>query len=310
MRAMYRHEEGMTLIEVMVSLVILLLIFLPASYLMTSGVKVQTESKSRLVAQTIVQQMVANIRQALPVFVPSAPYCNAVSSSPSDCNGFSLPTTPGPSSCGTIGDVFQVQPTTASLPTSVCNDGQLYKLTYSASYTASPNEPVLYSCLPSTSLTYPPVSVKVTVTATWMMSGVPQYQTVTSYLGVPSSYFSIFNGYLVLYVQGGTTGRLVQLSGSFVDANGNNKSYTYIPPLGTGGCAAFMDIPSNPVASSSVTYNLDVGGNNIAVQVCQGQTTPVELTSSGNWETWGYDGTESGPTDINGQPTLRQVCVS
>ncbi|MHB8263606.1 MAG: LamG-like jellyroll fold domain-containing protein [Acidimicrobiales bacterium] len=271
------REAGMTLIEVLVAVVLLMLVLVPASAFLISGLGLSTSSSVRTTAVSLASSQLSKLRSSLLAYypTPSPPPPLASGSNPAICNpltGSSAYT--GATACGAF------TPVPGSLPATETVGGFLYTISYSVSWASSESSVPTggqpsSSCASSGFGPYPPAMINVNVTVGYKLHNQSYSVNANALFSPPLNYYNPNYGYVAVYGGPGTSGDAVYMIGD----SSPTGSVVYASQLDSNGCAFFINVPAQPSgASPAATYLVEsAGGYARTVTVCNGQTSDVPL---------------------------------
>ncbi len=263
-------ENGMTLVEVLISLVLLMLVLVPAALFLVSGINLAQSSSIRTTAISIASGQVSKLRTALSAFYPPMPaICNPYTGPSNNPFGGAL------TSCG----VFQQAQ--GVLPASERVGAATYTVSYHLDWASSPSyastSPSSSCASPSIS-PYPAAMVNVVVDVGYMLHNHHYSVSASALIDTPSSYYSPSYGYVAVYGGPGSSGKPVYLTGNSV------AGYeTFVSQYDSNGCAFFINVnATSPNSSNPATYEaVSPTGAARNVVVCTNQTSVVPLYTSG-----------------------------
>ncbi|MCL4434760.1 MAG: prepilin-type N-terminal cleavage/methylation domain-containing protein [Actinobacteria bacterium] len=263
-------ENGMTLVEVLISLVLLMLVLVPAALFLVSGINLAQSSSIRTTAISIASGQVSKLRTALSAFYPPMPaICNPYTGTGNNPFGGAL------TSCGTF------QQAQGELPASERVGAATYTISYQLNWASSPsyasNSPSSSCASPSIS-PYPAAMVNVVVDVGYMLHNHHYSVSASALIDTPSSYYSPSYGYVAVYGGSGSSGKPVYLTGNSV------AGYeTFVSQYDSNGCAFFINVnAASPNSTNPAIYEaVSPTGAARNVVVCTNQTSVVPLYTSG-----------------------------
>ena len=300
------NDSGMTLIEVLVAIFILMLVLVPVTQLVMNELQTVASQKNSVEGTAFASSLLSELHTTVEEYYPVAnasgqtinpPVCNATTIS-SPCGTFNLADVPPSSGSPTsppMGEYYNYNQ--AGVGTSIgtfSNTGNPPSspiTTVPLAYVISPggnttyNYSVTYNmqwatsqagCAAVSSGSAPvPAMLRVGVTVTWKAGGVTQQASDATLISPPLGSGGYFNpsgsqGYIVAY----NPNQVGASNGATVTVSESGGGPTYTTYYDSNGCALFINVPA---ASSGSTYYVSSGAGSQSVTVCPGMTTDVEF---------------------------------